>query len=111
MIKAVPAPERVAMVKPVTANINPALAILAINIPARAPVTPEAPVRLAEENILNVIVNPPILGHQVLVLVPQLINTPARVLATPAAPALPATASTPPASVPQATNGKIALAK
>ena len=81
MIKIAPEPEKAVAVKPVMANIKLALAHL------------------------------PTLGAVALALAQALINTPAPAPATPAAPALPATASTPPASVPQATNGKIALAK
>ena len=51
MIKIVPEQGRAVMVKPVTANINPAPAIRAINTLAPAPVTPAAPALPVAENI------------------------------------------------------------
>ena len=67
MIKIAPEQGRAEAGKPATANINPALAILAINIPAPALATPVAPALLAAVSIRNVLVNRLILGHPVLV--------------------------------------------
>ena len=61
--------------KPATANINLAPAILVINTPVPAPASPVAQAPPVVENILNAIANLLILGHQVLVNAHQAINT------------------------------------
>lgn len=51
MIKLAQEPEKLAQVQPVTANMRLAPAIPAINTPAPAPVTPQAPAQLVVESI------------------------------------------------------------
>ena len=79
MIKIAPEQGRAGVVKPATANINLALAILAINTPALAPATPEAPAPLVEVSIPPAPVLQIILGMEAIAffLVHQAINTPA----------------------------------
>ena len=112
MIKIALEPERAEAVKPATANINLALAILAINTPAQAPATPAAPAPPAAENILNVIAQTTTLGMGVTVffLAHQATNTLAPVQAIPEAPAPPAAANILHALAPAATNGTAAAA-
>ena len=112
MIKIAPEPERAARAKPATANISPALAIRAINIPAPARATPVAPAPPAAENILNVIAQTTTLGMGVTVffLAHQATNTLAPVQAIPEALALPAAANILHALAPAATNGTAAAA-
>ena len=109
MIKIAPEQGRAETGKPATANINLALAILAINTPAQAPATPVAPARLAVANIPNVLVNHPILGHQVLVNAHQLINTLAPAPAMQAALAPPVAVSIPNAIVQVIIVGMVAV--
>ena len=111
MTRPVPEQGRAEVAKPVTANINPALAILAINIPALAPVTPVVPAKLATENTRNVLVNRLILGHQEPVNAHQLTNTLAPAPAIPVAPVLLAAANTPHAPAPAAMSGKTEAAR
>ena len=113
MIKAAQALERVGAAKPATANISPALAIRAINIPAPARATPAAPAPPAAENILNVIAQTTTLGMGVTVffLAHQATNTLALVQAIPEALALPAAANIPLVPAPLATNGKMAAVR
>ena len=58
------------MVKPATANINPVLAILAINTPAPARATPAAPALLVVVSIPPVPAHPAMNGKTALVLLP-----------------------------------------
>ena len=99
------------MAKPATANINPALAIPAINIPVQVPATPVAQAQPVVENILNVIVPLHTLGAVVLVLAHQHINIPARVPVTPAVQARLVTANIRPAPAPAVMSGTAAAAK
>ena len=111
MIKIAPEQGRAEAGKPATANINPALAILAINIPALAPVTPVVPAKLATENTRNVLVNRLILGHQEPVNAHQLTNTLAPAPATPAAQALPAVENILNVRVQVAMNGRMGVVR
>ena len=111
MIKAAPEQGSAVLGKPAMANINLAHAIPAINTPARAPATPAAQAPPAVVNILNVIVHHLILGHQGLVLAPQLINTSVPAPVIPVAPAPPAVANIRLAPVPAAMSGMVAAAR
>ena len=81
------------------------------NTPAPAQATRVAPAPPAVVNILNVIVHHLILGHQGLVLAPQVINTPAPAPVIPVALAPPAEANIPPAPAPAAMSGTEAPAR
>ena len=87
-------------------------AILAINTPAPAPATPEAPAPLVEVSTPPAPALQIILGMEAIAffLVHQAINTPAQVLVTLAAPALLAAENTHLVTVAQVMNGKTALA-
>ena len=87
MIKIAPEQGRAGVVKPATANINLALAILAINTPAPAQVTPAVQVLLVEVSTPPAPVLQIILGMEAIAffLVHQAINTLVQALVTLAA--------------------------
>ena len=110
MIKPALVPVKVETVNLVTANINLALAIRAINTPAPVPAIPAAQVLPVTANIRNVNVNRLILGTVAPVLAPLSINTPAPVQDTPVAPAPHAEVNILRVNVPQIMSGKMELA-